>query len=48
MSGSIIVATGSAIPFWVGQEGEIKPCKSGSLYYMYCYIGGAWRSSSLF
>lgn len=48
MSGSIIVATGSGTPSWVGQEGEIKPNKSGSLYFLYCYIGGQWRSSSLF
>lgn len=47
MSGSIIIQTGSAAPTWTGQEGEIKPCKVGGSYFIYCYIGGAWRSSSL-
>ncbi len=46
-SGSIVIQTGSAAPTWVGVEGELKPYKSGANYFIACYIGGAWRSSSL-
>lgn len=45
---SIIVATQSAAPGWLGKEGEIVPVQNGSNYFIYVYIGGAWRSSSLF
>jgi hypothetical protein len=45
---SYILATGSALPTYVGQEGEIKPVKIGANYFMATYIGGAWRSASLF
>lgn len=47
MSGSIVIATGSSAPNWVGQEGEIKPIKNGSALLLYCYINGAWHSASL-
>jgi hypothetical protein len=44
---SIIVATQSAAPGWTGKEGEMVPVKNGASYFIYVYIGGAWRSSSL-
>jgi hypothetical protein len=46
-SSSIIVATQSAAPGWTGKEGEMVPVKNGASYFIYVYIGGAWRSSSL-
>ena len=46
-SGSIVIQTGSAAPTWAGVEGELKPYKSGANYFIACYIGGTWRSSSL-
>lgn len=46
-SSSIIVATQSAAPTWTGREGEMVPAQSGSIYFIYTYIGGAWRSASL-
>ena len=44
---SILVATQSSAPGWTGEEGEMVPVRSGGNYYIYVYIGGAWRSSSL-
>jgi len=44
---SIIVATQSAAPGWTGKEGEMVPVKNGGNYYIYVYIGGAWKSASL-
>ncbi len=46
-NGSIVTLTQSAAPGWTGKEGEIVPGKVGSNYYIYVYIGGTWRSSSL-
>jgi hypothetical protein len=44
---TIIVATQSSAPGYTGKEGEMVPVKNGSNYYIYTYIGGAWRSASL-
>jgi hypothetical protein len=46
-SSSIIVATQSAAPGWTGKEGEMVPVKNGASYFIYVYIGGAWKSASL-
>ena len=46
VSSSIVVATQSAAPSWTGVEGEMVPFVSGSVYRLYAYLGGAWRSSS--
>ena len=46
-SSDIVVATRSTAPS-VGVEGQIVPAQSGSNYLLYVYIGGRWRSSSLF
>jgi hypothetical protein len=46
-SSSIIVATQSVAPSWTGVEGEMVPANNGGVYYIYTYIGGAWRSASL-
>jgi len=46
VSSSIVVATQSAAPTWTGVEGEMVPFVSGSVYRLYAYLGGAWRSSS--
>jgi hypothetical protein len=45
-SSSIVVAPRSAAPSWTGTEGEMVPFVSGSVYRLYAYLGGAWRSSS--
>ena len=45
-SSSIVVLTQSAAPSWTGIEGEVVPFVSGSVYRLYAYLGGAWRSSS--
>ena len=44
---SIYVPTQSAAPGWSGEEGEIVPGTKGGSYFIYVYIGGKWRSSSL-
>jgi hypothetical protein len=46
-SGSISVLTQSVVPAWTGKEGEIVPVNNGGSYFIYVYIGGQWRSSSL-
>jgi hypothetical protein len=46
-SSSIVVATQSAAPGWTGKEGEMVPVKNGASYFIYVYIGGAWKSASL-
>ena len=46
-SSSIIVATQSIAPSWVGVEGEIKPVATGGNFYLYVYIGGNWRRTAL-
>jgi hypothetical protein len=45
-SSSIVVATQTAAPSWTGTEGEMVPFVSGSVYRLYAWLGGAWRSSS--
>jgi hypothetical protein len=45
-SSSIVVATQTTVPSWVGTEGEMVPFVSGSVYRLYAYLGGVWRSSS--
>ena len=45
-SSSIVVRTRSFVPSWTGREGEMVPFVSGSVYRLYAYLGGAWRSSS--
>jgi hypothetical protein len=44
---TIMVATRSIAPSYTGVEGEMVPVVNGGNYYIYVYIGGAWRSSSL-
>ena len=44
---TIMVATQSVAPAYTGVEGEMVPVVNGGNYYIYVYIGGAWRSSSL-
>ena len=46
-SSSIIVATQSISPSWVGVEGEIKPVATGGNFYLYVYIGNNWRRTAL-
>jgi len=41
------VATGSSAPTGTAQEGTFKFAVVGGSYYIYAYIGGAWRSGSL-
>jgi hypothetical protein len=45
--GSITLSTGSGTPSIVGGEGQMFVGKAGANYYIYVYIGGQWRSSSL-
>lgn len=46
---SIIIPTQSAAPGWTGREGEIVPVwdSFGSVGYLYVYIGGSWKRSTL-
>jgi hypothetical protein len=41
------VATGSSAPAGTAPEGTFKFAVVGGLYYIYAYVGGAWRSGSL-
>jgi hypothetical protein len=41
------VATGSSAPTGTAPEGTFRFAVAGGLYYIYAYIGGAWRSGSL-
>jgi hypothetical protein len=45
--GAIVLSTGSGAPSTTGGEGQMFVGKAGSNYYIYVYIGGQWRSSSL-
>jgi len=48
VSGSLAtVATGSSAPTGTAPEGTFRFAVVGGLYYIYAYIGGAWRSGSL-
>jgi hypothetical protein len=48
VSGSLAtVATGSSAPSGAAPEGTFKFAVVGGLYYIYAYVGGAWRSGSL-
>jgi hypothetical protein len=48
VSGSLAtVATGSSAPTGTAPEGTFRFAIAGGLYYIYAYIGGAWRSGSL-
>jgi hypothetical protein len=48
VSGSLAtVATGSSAPAGTAPEGTFKFAVVGGLYYIYAYVGGAWRSGSL-
>jgi hypothetical protein len=48
-SSDIVVATRSAAPgVDIGVEGQIVPVNNAGTYLLYVYIGGRWRSSSLF
>ena len=48
VSGSLAtVATGSSAPAGTAPEGTFRFAVVGGLYYIYAYIGGAWRSGSL-
>jgi len=44
--GIINIATSSTAPI-TGVEGDFRVAQSGSSYFIYAYIGGRWRSSSL-
>jgi hypothetical protein len=47
MSGSIALpTTQSAAPSWTGVDGEIVPATVGGQYFLYMWMGGAWRSGS--
>ena len=47
-SGSCLIGcTSSVIPTGTRPEGTFEFVASGSVYTMYVYLGGAWRSSSL-
>jgi len=49
ISGSLAtVATGSAPPAGSAPEGTFRFVTAGGLYFIYAYVGGAWRSGSLF
>jgi hypothetical protein len=48
VSGSLAtVATGSSAPTGTAPEGTFRFAVVGGSYYIYAYIGGAWRSGSL-
>ncbi len=48
VSGSAVtVATGSSAPTGTAAEGTFKFAVVGGSYYIYVYLGGAWRSGSL-
>jgi hypothetical protein len=44
---SVSVATASAAPTGTATEGTFKFVVVGGAYYIYAYLGGAWRSGSL-
>ena len=49
VSGSAVtVATASAAPSGTVPEGTFRFATVGGAYYIYAYLGGAWRSGSLF
>lgn len=43
----IISPISNGIPSYIGVEGEIIPGNIGENYFLFTYIGGAWRSGSL-
>ena len=45
-SSRAILVTQSTVPVGTGVAGEIIPVNNGGVYYLYMYIGGAWRSAS--
>jgi hypothetical protein len=45
-SSRAILVTQSTVPVGAGVEGELIPVNNGGAYFLYMYIGGAWRSSS--
>ena len=48
VSGSAVtVATASAAPSGTVPEGTFRFATVGGAYYIYAFIGGAWRSGSL-
>jgi hypothetical protein len=46
-SSSIVVATQSAAPAWTGVEGEMVPAVVGGTSYLYVYINGGWKKTTL-
>jgi hypothetical protein len=46
--GRFVVDPISTPPTHTGTNGQILPFQSGSVYRMYVYLGGQWRSASLF
>ena len=46
-SSSIVVATQSAAPAWIGVEGEMVPAVVGGTSYLYVYINGGWKKTTL-
>ena len=44
---SIVVATQSAVPAWTGTEGEMVPATVGGVFYLYVFLGGNWRKTTL-
>ena len=46
-SGSILEPTSSGVPTFTGRDGQFIFGSSGGNYFIYVYMAGAWRSSSL-
>jgi hypothetical protein len=44
---SIVVAPRAAAPAWIGTEGEMVPAIVGGVFYLYVYLGGNWRKTTL-
>ena len=44
---SIVVAPRAAAPAWIGTEGEMVPAIVGGVFYLYVFLGGNWRKTTL-
>jgi hypothetical protein len=47
-SGSILEPTSSGVPTFTGRDGQFIFGSSGGNHFIYVYMAGTWRSSSLF
>jgi hypothetical protein len=47
VSGAILQPTSSGTPTFTGVDGQFVFGSNGGIYYIYVYMAGAWRSSSL-